>query len=150
MKRLTILVTLISMFAFVGQAMAAEITIEGNDAMQYNLKEFEVKAGETVKLTLKHSGKMPKTSMGHNIVILKPGTNAMSWGLAVPGKGGTVANGYIPTDATHKAPIIAYSKMLGGGESVTIEFTAPAAGEYPFVCTFPGHVAMMRGVMKVK
>ena len=31
-----------------------------------------------------------------------------------------------------------------------IEFTAPAAGDYPYMCTFPGHGAIMKGVMKVQ
>lgn len=129
-------------------SFAGEVVIEGNDAMQYNIKEFTVKAGEEVKLTLKHVGKLPKAAMGHNVVILKAGTDAMQWGLGVPGKGGTVANGYIPTD---KSPIIAYTDLIGGGETTTVTFTAPdKPGSYPFVCTFPGHVAMMRGVMKVQ
>ena len=29
-------------------------------------------------------------------------------------------------------------------------FTAPDPGDYQFVCSFPGHFAMMRGIMVVK
>ena len=46
--------------------------------------------------------------------------------------------------------MVAHTKLLGGGESDEITFTAPAAGEYPFICTFPGHFAIMQGVMTVK
>ena len=35
--------------------------------------------------------------------------------------------------------------MLGGGEETTIEFEAPAKGEYTFICSFPGHYALMNG-----
>ena len=38
-----------------------------------------------------------------------------------------------------KAQIIAASALAGGGETVTVEFTAPAAGKYQFICTFPAH-----------
>jgi azurin len=32
-----------------------------------------------------------------------------------------------------------------------MSFTAPIAkGDYPYVCTFPGHHILMRGVMKVR
>jgi azurin len=30
-----------------------------------------------------------------------------------------------------------------------VTFTAPAAGDYPYICTFPGHYMTMRGVMHV-
>ena len=40
---------------------------------------------------------------------------------------------------------IAATKLVGGGESVTVEFDAPAAGTYEFLCTFPGHFAIMKG-----
>lgn len=129
-------------------AFAADITLEGNDQMQFNIKSFTVKPGETVNLTLKHVGKLPKAAMGHNVVILKMGTDAQTWGLSVPSKGGNAGNDYIPTD---KSAIVAHTKMVGGGETVKITFKAPdKAGSYPFCCTFPGHVAMMRGVMEVK
>ena len=47
--------------------------------------------------------------------------------------------------------VIAFTKLLGPDESDTITFTAPKeSGAYEYVCTFPGHFAMMRGTMKVK
>ena len=39
-----------------------EVVLEANDQMQFNKKAFEIKAGNTVKLTLKHVGKLPKIS----------------------------------------------------------------------------------------
>lgn len=132
-------------------AFAAEVKIEGNDQMQFNTKSFTVKPGESVTLVLKHSGKLPKAAMGHNVVILKVGTDAQAWGLAVPSKGGNPGNDYIPTDKAAAAAMIAHTKLVGGGETTKITFKAPdKAGSYPFLCTFPGHVAMMRGVMEVK
>ncbi len=116
-----------------------EVTIEGNDQMKYNLSEIKVKEGQTVKLTLKHVGKLPKAAMGHNWVLLKQGTNIQEFGAAAAKAAG---NDYIP-EGTDK--VIANTKMLGGGEEVTIEFTAPAKGEYDFICSFPGHYAMMNG-----
>ena len=50
-----------------------------------------------------------------------------------------------------KGDVLAYTKLLGPGESEIIKFKAPKKpGLLQFVCTFPGHYAMMRGVMVVK
>jgi azurin len=35
--------------------------------------------------------------------------------------------------------------MIGGGEQTTITFDAPEKGVYDFICSFPGHVALMQG-----
>ncbi len=121
----------------------AVVVIEGNDAMQYNKKKIVVKAGQTVKLTLKHVGKMPKAAMGHNFVILKKGTDLAKFASeAMKAKD----KDYIPGEDK----IIAHTKLLGGGEQDTITFKAPEKGEYDFLCSFPGHYAMMKGKFVVE
>lgn len=116
-----------------------EITITGNDQMQFNLAEMKVKAGQTVRVTLNHVGKMDKNVMGHNWVLLTQGTEIGAFGqAAVAAK----ATDYVPAGTTQ---IIAHTKLLSGGESDTIEFVAPAAGTYDFICSFPGHYAIMKG-----
>ena len=45
--------------------------------------------------------------------------------------------------------ILWYTKLLQPSQSDTIEFTAPTPAEYPYLCTFPGHWMLMRGVMTV-
>ncbi|WKV11704.1 azurin [Marivirga harenae] len=117
-----------------------EITIEGNDQMRFNLDEMKVKAGSTVKLTLKHVGKMTKQQMGHNWVLLTKGTDIMEFGQKAAG---AADNDYIPEAEASK--VIANTKTLGGGEETTITFEAPEKGTYDFICSFPGHVALMKG-----
>lgn len=117
-----------------------EVSISGNDAMQFDLKEIKVKAGQTVKLTLVHSGKLPKEAMGHNFVLLQKGTDMAAFAMASM----TAADaGYIA--ASEASKVIAHTNVIGGGESTTIEFPAPAAGTYDFICSFPGHYAVMQG-----
>jgi azurin len=126
---------------------AVKIELTGNDQMQYNVKTLEVTEGQKVTLTFKHVGQLPAVAMGHNVVILKPGTALPDFATkCVTAKD----NGYIPVDEASKALIIAHTKMLGGGESDEITFTAPVAGAYPFLCTFPGHFTIMQGVLTVK
>lgn len=116
-----------------------EITIEANDQMQFSKNEIKVKAGQTVKLTLKHVGNLEEKVMGHNWVLLKNGTDVSEFGNAAAS---ARENDYIP-QGTDK--VISHTEMIGGGETTTIEFQAPAAGTYDFICSFPGHFAVMNG-----
>lgn len=122
------------------------IEITANDTMQFNSKAFEVAAGKEVTLVFKNLGKLPKAAMGHNVVILKPGTQPATYGMAAVS---AAATEYIPQDDANKALVIAHTKMLGPGEDDTITFTLEP-GEYPFVCSFPGHFALMNGVITAK
>ena len=130
-------------------ATAENVTVEitGNDQMQYSTKAVEVTEGDKVTLSFKHVGQLPAVAMGHNVVILKPGTQIPLFASkCAPAKD----TEYIPQDAESKEQIVTHTKLLGGGESDTIQFVAPEAGDYPFICTFPGHFAIMQGVMTVK
>ena len=125
-----------------------EVVISGNDTMQFDVKSFEVKAGSKVKLTLKNVGQIPKIAMGHNLVVLKKGITAVAFGQKALGAGASAVN---PLPESLKGEVIAATKLLGPAESETIEFTAPKEpGSYEYVCTFPGHFALMRGTMTVK
>jgi azurin len=121
------------------------VHITSNDQMRFSAGRINVKAGQAITIELKNEGKLPKEAMGHNLVVLKPGLDPMSFAMkAVAAK----ATDYIPADAGDQ--IIAHTKLLGPGESDTIKFDAPAPGTYPFVCTFPGHAAIMNGVLVVE
>ncbi|GAB3428729.1 azurin [Niabella aquatica] len=123
----------------------AFITINGGDDMKFDLSEIKVKEGQTVKLTLHHTGKSPKIAMGHNFVLLAQGISLTEFANeAINAKD----NDYIP--AGREKDIIAHTKVIGGGESDSIEFTAPPKGNYEFLCSFPGHSAMMKGTFIVE
>ena len=144
------LILTLSAVCLVLPAVAQEKKLEltGNDQMQFNTKTLEVTAGEKVSLTFKHIGVLQKVAMGHNVVILKAGTPIPPF--ATKAMTATTTD-YIPADEESKKAIVAHTKVLGGGESQTITFTAPSEpGDYPYVCTFPGHFALMQGVLKVK
>ena len=115
-----------------------KVVVNSSDQMQYDTDEIKVKAGSQVELTLNHTGTFPKESMGHNLVILKAGVDLSDFSMRAMGANDT---DYVPEgDET-----IAATKVIGGGESTTITFDAPAAGTYEFVCTIPGHFAVMQG-----
>lgn len=123
-----------------------EIAITANDAMQFSVKEIVASPGETLRIKLTNVGKMPAQVMSHNWVLLKPSTPAEvnAFGMKAQSKAPT----YLPDD---QSAVIAHTKMLGAGQSDTVEIKAPTAkGEYPFLCTFPGHFTIMRGKLIVK
>ena len=127
----------------------AEIVIEGDDAMRFDLERFTVAPGQIVRLTLNHVGHLPAQVMGHNVVILEQGDDIIEFGADVGDHGGGMHDEFVP-DALHDR-VIAFTAMIGGGETAPIEFQAPEEpGEYLFLCSFPGHFGQMTGVMVVE
>jgi len=119
--------------------------------MQFDKKAFSVKAGDKVSLLFTNKA----CPLQHNLIIVKPGTDA-KFGMAADkmittDAAAALAKVYVPDDAESKAAIVAAStKLIGTGQNEIITFTAPSEpGEYPYLCTFPGHRFLMKGVMTV-
>lgn len=133
-----------SLFA-AGSAMAGpcDLEIESTDAMKFNKESLSVPAScKKVTLKLMHTGKLPKASMGHNWVLTK---TADMQAVATDGIPAGPDKSYIKPGDTR---VLAHTKLIGGGESDSISFDASKlkAGEaYSFFCTFPGHIALMKG-----
>ena len=132
--------------AFAADNCSAQV--EANDAMQFNTKNIDVpKSCKTFAVQLKHVGKLPKASMGHNWVLAKA---ADMDGVTKDGIAAGLGANYLKAG---DARVIASTKMLGGGESdtATIDVAKLKAGDaYTFFCSFPGHAALMKGTLQVK
>lgn len=115
-----------------------ELVLSSNDQMQYDKTELRVKEGQEVTLVLKHTGKMPKSTMGHNFVLLQEGTDMAAF--AAKAMEAPDAD-YIPEGDE----IIVHTSTIGGGETTSITFNAPAKGTYQYLCSFPAHYALMNG-----
>jgi len=135
--------------AIAAPAAAAECkaTVESNDAMQFNVKALSVPAScKQYTVTLKHTGKLPATVMGHNFVL---GKTADINGIATDGMKAGAAQNYVKAGDTR---VIASSKVIGGGQTatVTIPVAKLKAGEsYTYICSFPGHSSIMRGTLSI-
>ena len=131
-------------------AFAADcaLTVEANDMMQFNTKSITVpKECKNFSLTLKHTGKMPKTAMGHNLVVT---TAADLTAVNADGMKAGAASDFVKKD---DARVIAHTKVIGAKEtdSVTFDVSKLDANEkYGFFCSFPGHISMMKGTITVK
>ena len=115
------------------------------ERMLYDVTRFEVKPGQPVKLEFINPDATP-----HNLVIVKPGTGD-AVGLAATRMAAdpelAKSGQYIPkTDA-----VLHHTKMVPPIAGETLRFMAPKTpGNYPYICTFPGHWTIMKGVMVVK
>jgi len=110
------------------------------ETMAFDKTTFEVKAGSDVTVIFKNVSK----TLEHNWVLTEPGkdqTVAME-GIKAGGDKGWFAK---------TADVIAFTKMIKPGGEEKVSFKAPTKpGSYPYICTFPGHSAMMKGTMIVK
>lgn len=150
----TILAALLAVFIAI-PALAAtgqsddvrEFTIKGTDNMKFDVTLIEASPGETIRITLETKSNMPPQAMAHNIALLDQGVDVEKFVMAsISAKD----NEYIAPD--YEDQVLAHTKMIGGGETSTIEFTVPdAPGDYEYVCTFPGHYnGGMKGILRVR
>jgi azurin len=114
--------------------------------MSFDVTSFTVKPGQKVKLTFNNESTTP---LQHNLVLGTLGSKDAIVAMAnamMTDMGKWMAAGFIPEGPE----VLAHTKLLNPKESQTIEFTAPeVAGDYPYICTFPGHSLIMQGTMKV-
>ena len=133
------------LFASTSAFAACSVDIDGNDAMQFNLKNIDVpKSCAEFTVNLSHSGKLAKNVMGHNWVLVK--TSDLQ-AVANDGMAAGLDKDYLKAGDTR---VIAHTKVIGAGEKASITF-APgkldAAGSYTFFCSFPGHWSLMKGTL---
>jgi azurin len=126
-----------------GSQQVVQVTAE--DAMRFNGDRFTVHTGQPVRIELTNIGHKPREEMEHDFVILQPGTDAMMFNLMTAQ---AKAAGFLPPE--QMGQVFAHTDLAGPGQMEAVEFTAPAPGQYPFLCNFPGHYAAgMHGVMTV-
>ena len=136
---------LCSSIAFAG---ACDITVTGNDAMQFAPKTISVPSScKQFTINFSHIGKQPKKTMGHNWVLVETkNINAVAMAALKSG----AQNDYLPKD---NPQILAQSKLIGSGEKTVITIATDKlspAKQYSYICTFPGHSSVMQGQLTVK
>lgn len=121
----------------------AELTIgTDGDNLYFDKKDMEAKAGQTVKITFKNNASAA-SNMNHNWVLVKPGTDQQ---VATDSMQAGEAKDWVAEGAN----VLGHTKLAKPGETVTVTLTMPAAGDYTYICTFPGHAMTMKGTLHVK
>ncbi|GAB1407645.1 azurin [Thermomonas brevis] len=147
MFRKTLIALLLLLGAPAAMAATCSVDIEGNDAMKFNVANIDVsRSCKDFTINLKHTGKLPKAAMGHNVVIAA--TSDIK-GVDADGIKAGAAKDYIKPGDTR---VIAHSPLVGGGESTKVTFAVSklGAGPYSFFCSFPGHSTLMKGTITLK
>jgi putative heme-binding domain-containing protein len=109
----------------------------------FDVAEFSVEAGKPLVLVFENTDIMP-----HNLVIGAPGSLSELGGLAekMAQDPSAFSRGFVP----NSPKVLFATRLLQPKESDRINFVAPKApGKYAFICTFPGHWAIMNGIMHV-
>ena len=121
-----------------------EIRIDTISGLKYSKTLLEAKPNEALVLKLKNIDAMP-----HNLVIIKPGSTQKvgeaSFKMISDPKAGE--KNYAPdlNEVLHIIPVIE------PGKTHALHFRAPKEpGDYPFICTFPGHWMAMQGILRIK
>jgi azurin len=122
-----------------------KITVSATPDMKFVPAEFEVVSGAAVELVFRNPD-----NLYHNLVILKPGTIDQVGLKAdmMAARPDGLEKHYVPEDSN----VLQWTPQItiGMARTHTLRFFAPAEpGDYPYICTFPGHWRVMRGVMRV-
>jgi len=124
--------------------VSSELTLRALPGkMMFDKDVLTVTAGKTVSLVFENDDQM-----AHNIVIVKPGSEEKV-GTAADGMAG-LPDGYERHFIPSLPEVLYYTPLVSAGQTYQLEFTAPEKpGDYPFVCTFPGHWRIMKGTLHV-
>jgi len=121
-----------------------ELVIEAALGLQYVQKQLKAKAGEKLTIVFKNPDVVP-----HNWLLAKPGSLQKlgdKCNLMISDPQGMQKH-YVPDSVD----VIAYTDMTNPKGEFTIHIIAPKEkGDYPYLCTFPGHWMVMNGVLKLE
>ncbi len=117
-------------------------TIGTEPGLKFDIEQLTVKPGSRIKLVFDNND-----DMQHNWLLVSPGT-ADEIGKAALDLGLKGANmQYVPVSDK----VLYHTSLLQPRSKEAIYFTAPEKeGKYPYVCTYPGHYLIMRGILNVK
>ena len=118
------------------------ILLSTQPGLKYDTTLLTVKAGSRVRLVFRNAD-----DMLHNFVLCAPGRGqAVGEAALALGIDGNAQN-FVPDSAD----VLYHTALTLPGATDTIFFTAPTKpGDYDYVCTFPGHSALMKGILRVE
>lgn len=111
--------------------------------MLFDKTELEIPAHQNVIIRFTNPDEMP-----HNFVIIKNGS------LEKVGKEADamvkLKDGFEKSFIPDLTEVLFATPLVEPGKTFDLEFYSPEPGEYPFICSFPGHWKMMKGILKVR
>ncbi len=134
--------TLFALILFVPYTTkAAKLRLGVKTGLKFDPIALHVHPGEKVELLFDNVDEMM-----HNFVLVSPGTRMEIVEAAIALGAEGPARHFVPDSPK----VLASTSVVLPGQKVTIMFDAPEKeGEYPYVCTFPGHGFLMHGTLFV-
>jgi len=112
------------------------VPVERN-AMNYAVGTVTAPAGATVRLVIDNT-ETSSPAMIHNVVVV-----ADEGAVDRVGRAGSGAPGAVPAGPG----VLVATPLAGPGERAAVVFVMPPPGQYPFICTYPGHFQFMQGTL---
>jgi len=112
--------------------------------LQFEPRRIRMRAGRRAVIVLENAD----VEMPHNLVVVEPDRleTIGEASMMLASDPSAVGKHYVPEDDG----VIAMSRLVNPREQYSIYFNTPEkAGEYPFICTFPGHWMIMRGILEI-
>ena len=128
-------------FFLINYAEADKIRLSVKPGLKFDPIALHVQPSEKVELTFDNVDEMM-----HNFVLVAPESRLEVVEAAIAlGAEGPIRH-YVPESEN----VLAYTQVVLPGKKTNITFLAPKEeGEYPYVCTFPGHGFIMYGTLFV-
>ena len=122
--------------ALFAQAVDVEVVVRAaKNAMRFETLRVEAPAGATVRLVIDNA-ETTSPAMVHNVVVVAAEADVERIGQEASGD-------RLPDDPA----ILTATPLAGPGERMAVVFSMPPPGEYPFICTYPGHARFMQGTL---
>lgn len=123
----------------ISQGADTTITIRAvGSTLEFTPARVSAKAGTRVRLRFVNEGTLP-----HNLVVPKSDDDIDALALAAYQAGET---NYVPMEQKDK--LLGWTTLASPGQTVDVSLVMPSAGEYTYVCLFPGHSNSMFGKLR--
>ena len=124
--------------ALFAQPVDAELVVPAvRNALRYAVERVEAPAGATVRLVMDNAASTAP-AMVHNVVVVRGPADVERVGRAAAG---------VREDEALDEAVLALTPLAAPGARTAVVFTMPPPGEYPFICTYPGHYTFMEGTL---
>jgi plastocyanin len=115
------------------------ITIRASGStLEFTPARVSARAGTRVRIRFINEGTLP-----HNLVVPKSEDDIDALALAAYQAGET---NYVPVEQKEK--LLGWTTLASPGQTVEVSLVMPAAGEYTYICLFPGHSNSMFGKLR--
>ena len=119
------------------------LKVGAKPGMKFDIESLEAKAGEKIGIEFINND---PTGLMHNLAVCAPGSRQKVVASALTIGPKAIEQNFVPDISE----VIASTPQVAPGRKYVLYMVVPSAsGNYPYVCTYPGHGQLMFGTLKV-